>query len=99
MRIESEASYDAVVIGGGIAGCVAAIEASRAGASVCLASSGGSFSGSSFYPGTWGLGLVGPIDASDADDLMEAIVRGSRRCRCGACGIVRAGNSRRNLDA
>ena len=75
MRIESEASYDAVVIGGGIAGCVAAIEASRAGASVCLASSGGSFSGSSFYPGTWGLGLVGPIDASDADDLTETIVR------------------------
>lgn len=78
MRIESEASYDVVIVGGGIAGCVAAIEASRAGASVCLASEGGAFSGSSFYPGTWGLGLIGPTDASDADDLVETIVRVGR---------------------
>ncbi len=78
MRVESEASFDVVVVGGGIAGCVAAIEAARAGASVCLASAGGAFSGSSFYPGTWGLGLVGPADASDVDDMEESIVRVGR---------------------
>lgn len=78
MHIESEASFDVVVVGGGIAGCCAAIEAARAGASVCLASTSGAFSGSSFYPGTWGLGLVGPRDAADIDDMVETILRVGR---------------------
>ena len=78
MHIESESSFDVVVVGGGIAGCCAAIEAARAGASVCLASASGVFSGSSFYPGTWGLGLVGPRDASDIDDMVEAILHVGR---------------------
>ena len=74
MHIESESSFDVVVVGGGIAGCCAAIEAARAGASVCLASASGVFSGSSFYPGTWGLGLIGPRDAADIDDMVETIL-------------------------
>lgn len=78
MHIESEASFDVVVVGGGIAGCCAAIEAARAGASVCLASASGVFSGSSFYPGTWGLGLIGPRDAADIDDMVETILRVGR---------------------
>lgn len=78
MHIESESSFDVVVVGGGIAGCCAAIEAARAGASVCLASASGVFSGSSFYPGTWGLGLVGPRDASDIDDMVETILHVGR---------------------
>lgn len=78
MHIESELSFDVVVVGGGIAGCCAAIEAARAGASVCLASASGAFSGSSFYPGTWGLGLVGPRDAADIDDMIETILRVGR---------------------
>ena len=78
MHIESEASFDVVVVGDGIAGCCAAIEAARAGASVCLASASGAFSGSSFYPGTWGLGLVGPRDAADIDDMIETILRVGR---------------------
>ena len=78
MHIESELSFDVIVVGGGIAGCCAAIEAARAGASVCLASASGAFSGSSFYPGTWGLGLVGPRDAADIDDMIEAILRVGR---------------------
>lgn len=45
VHIESESSFDVVVVGGGIAGCCAAIEAARAGASVCLASASGVFSG------------------------------------------------------
>ena len=78
MHIESESSFDVVVVGGGIAGCCAAIEAARAGASVCLASASGVFSGSSFYPGTWGLGLVGPRGASDIDDMVETILHVGR---------------------
>lgn len=78
MHIESESSFDVVVVGGGIAGCCAAIEAARAGASVCLVSASGVFSGSSFYPGTWGLGLVGPRDASDIDNMVEMILHVGR---------------------
>ena len=78
MHIESESSFDVVVVGGGIVGCCAAIEAARAGASVCLASASGVFSGSSFYPGTWGLGLVGPRDAADIDDMVETILHVGR---------------------
>ena len=78
MHIESELSFDVIVVGGGIAGCCAAIEAARAGASVCLASASGAFSGSSFYPGTWGLGLIGPRDAADIDDMVETILRVGR---------------------
>ena len=78
MHIESESSFDVLVVGGGIAGCCAAIEAARAGASVCLASASGAFSGSSFYPGTWGLGLIGPRDAADIDDMVETILHVGR---------------------
>ena len=78
MHIESELSFDVIVVGGGIAGCCAAIEAVRAGASVCLASAAGAFSGSSFYPGTWGLGLIGPRDAADIDDMVETILHVGR---------------------
>ena len=45
---------------------------------MCLASASGVFSGSSFYPGTWGLGLVGPRDASDIDDMVETILHVGR---------------------
>ncbi len=77
-RVRSEASFDVVVVGGGIAGCIAAIEAARSGARVCLASAAGLYSGSSFFPGTWGLGLVAPSDARDVDDMVETVVRVGR---------------------
>lgn len=66
---------DVLVIGSGIAGCCAAIEAARAGARVAIACAGRLFSGSSFFPGTWGLGLIGPEDDKDAEDLVETICR------------------------
>lgn len=66
-------STDVLVIGSGIAGLCAAIEAARAGATVTVASAGKTMSGSSFFPGTWGLGLIGPTDAADKQDLIDTI--------------------------
>ena len=66
-------STDVLVIGSGIAGLCAAIEAARAGASVTVASAGKTMSGSSFFPGTWGLGLIGPVDVNDEQDLIDTI--------------------------
>ena len=66
-------STDVLVIGSGIAGLCAAIEAARTGATVTVASAGKTMSGSSFFPGTWGLGLIGPVDENDEQDLIDTI--------------------------
>lgn len=66
-------STDVLVIGSGIAGLCAAIEAARTGATVTVASAGKTMSGSSFFPGTWGLGLIGPVDEDDERDLIDTI--------------------------
>ena len=66
-------STDVLVIGSGIAGLCAAIEAARAGATVTIASADKTMSGSSFFPGTWGLGLIGPTDTADEQDLIDTI--------------------------
>lgn len=67
-------STDVLVIGSGIAGLCAAIEAARAGATVAIASAGKTMSGSSFFPGTWGLGLIGPVNEDDEQDLIDTIL-------------------------
>lgn len=69
----TDCSYDVLVVGSGIAGVSAAIEAARAGARVCLATQGKLFGGSSFFPGTWGLGLIAPTDDADERDLAATI--------------------------
>ena len=46
---------DVLVVGAGIAGTQAALAAAQSGARVALASAGSTFSGSSFFAGTWGL--------------------------------------------
>ena len=66
-------STDVLVIGSGIAGLCAGIEAAHAGATVAIASAGTIMSGSSFFPGTWGLGLIGPVDEVDEQDLIDTI--------------------------
>ena len=66
-------STDVLVIGSGIAGLCAAIEAACTGAAVTVASAGKTMSGSSFFPGTWGLGLIGPVDENDEQDLIDTI--------------------------
>lgn len=73
MRLTCTHSCDVLVLGSGIAGITAALTAAEAGRSVILACKGKLFSGSSFYPGTWGLGLVGPADESDEADLAATI--------------------------
>lgn len=88
MRLEIQESCDVLVVGAGIAGVSAALAAAEEGCSVILASSAGTFSGSSFYPGTWGLGLVGPADDGDRRDLEETIA--SVGCGMTSPQLVRA---------
>ena len=71
--MEAQRTCDVLVVGSGIAGCSAAIEAARRGARVVVASLGATFSGSSFYGGTWGLGLVGPSGEADVEDFEQTI--------------------------
>lgn len=66
-------STDVLVIGSGIAGLCAAIEAARTGATVTVVCAGKTMSGSSFFPGTWGLGLIGPVNEDDEQDLIDTI--------------------------
>lgn len=73
VKLKKDKECDVFVMGAGIAGIMAAIEASNNGQKVIISSSSNIFSGSSFYPGTWGLGLIGPEDRNDEEDLAKII--------------------------
>ncbi|ETA79297.1 FAD-binding protein [Youngiibacter fragilis] len=73
MKLKKRIETDILVIGSGIAGVCAAVSAAREGRSVLLTSSANTFSGSTFYPGTWGFGLVGPDGEEDTEELLETI--------------------------
>lgn len=64
---------DVLVIGGGLAGISAAVEAARSGVRVTIVVADKIFSGSSFSPYTWGLGIVSPYNELDKKDLLESI--------------------------
>ena len=74
MELNLASTCDVLVLGSGIAGISAALTAAESGASVILVCKGRLFSGSSFYPGTWGLGLVGPADESPYDGWLPSDV-------------------------
>lgn len=73
MILSSQTSCDVLVIGSGIAGIRAALAAASDGCKVILTSSANIFSGSSFFPGTWGFGLIGPESPADEADLAATI--------------------------
>lgn len=75
MFVECIEKCDVLVIGAGIAGISSAIESAKSGSTVVLTSATEIFSGSSFFPGTWGLGLIGPENEDDEADLEESIAR------------------------
>ena len=73
INLKKSRECDVFVIGAGIAGVMSAIQASDNGASVIISSSANILSGSSFYPGTWGLGLIGPENKEDEINLAKTI--------------------------
>lgn len=75
MILKSDSTCDVLVIGSGIAGIRAALTAAGEGRKVILTSSANIFSGSSFFPGTWGFGLIGPESEADEADLAATIQR------------------------
>jgi L-aspartate oxidase len=66
---------DVLVVGSGIAGITAALRAAEEGADVMMVTRGRVGSGSSFWGATWGLGLVGPYDETEAsiEDFVDEI--------------------------
>ncbi len=75
MDLKLSCFFDVLVAGSGIAGLSAAREAAASGCRTAILSETHLFSGSSFYPGTWGFGLVGPEDESDVEDMIATVNR------------------------
>ncbi len=68
-------SYDLVVVGAGLAGLRAAVDAARTGIRVLLLARGQLCSGASFYPFTDGLGCQLPENDADAQVFLQEVVQ------------------------
>jgi len=64
-----------LVVGAGLAGISAGIEAAEKGSEITISTAAHFCSGSSFYPGTWGLGMIAPLNEDDKSDLLQSIDR------------------------
>lgn len=73
MTLKLSCFFDVLVVGSGISGLSAAREAAASGCRTAILSETRLFSGSSFYPGTWGFGLVGPEDENDIEDMIATV--------------------------
>ena len=92
MKLESELQCDVLIVGSGIAGLQAADAASEKGARVILISQGELFSGASFYPGTWGFGLIAPDGENDKVIEHNIPLYGASVVGRGICEWNRSGN-------
>ena len=87
MDLKLSCFFDVLVAGSGIAGLSAAREAAASGCRTAVLSGPHLFSGSSFYPGTWGFGLVGPEDENDVEDMIATVSQVG--CQMADPGLVR----------
>lgn len=67
--------FDVIVIGSGLGGLRSTQELLKNNLKVCMITSKEFCSGASFYPGTWGLGMIGPKDEEDKKNLLENILK------------------------
>lgn len=73
MNLVLSAFYDVLIIGSGIAGLSAAVEAAERGCSSAIVCGTHLFSASNFYPGTWGFGLIVPMDKEGEEDFTNIV--------------------------
>ncbi len=75
---ETEDSSDVVIIGGGLAGCCAAIHAARRGASVTVIEKGSTKRSGSAGPGIdhWEFAVTNPCSSTTPDEMVEIMGKG-----------------------
>lgn len=81
IRVMEEKTTDVLIIGSGLAGNQALRSSIQHDLDITMVTSSTLCSGSSFYPGSWGLGLIAPKDKEDEQSLLANILH----VGCGMC--------------